>query len=432
VAAGARRPARDGKTVADGGAKGGPMLGRSWHGGWCIVSLAVALLAPVPSRGEDGQRYYLNLRFGESMPFVRAHDAVGLSFGANLDSHFGLELAADFYELFLDVPGVGKVGEVGTALIVPQIRLRHAFLEDRLVPYAAAGVGVALMQINDRTLQAAGRSMSLGDAAFVGAVGGGVEYLVADNVGLGLEGKYVMSTTRTLRFGGDRQDFDVNTGLLSLSMRLLYPQLAPSHGVDPGGSGPGSFYIGLRAGLAYPVHHHVFGPVTAEPEPASVGPLDQLYGAALGMTIGRYVGVEIPFEGYEMQLELPGFGPLGEYALYSVVPQARFRYPVLDRVWPYALGGVGISFGEFNDPAPGTQRIGFVHGEDDYGIAGVLGSGIEWFLATNICLTGEVRYLFARGHSLRIGDSTQFGGNLDSLLLSLGLRVFLFEFGNGG
>jgi hypothetical protein len=68
-----------------------------------LLSSASASLAV----GDDG-RWYTQFRFGESMPFSRAHDAVGVTVGRNLTRHLGLEVAADFYEVFVDQPGVGK------------------------------------------------------------------------------------------------------------------------------------------------------------------------------------------------------------------------------------------------------------------------------------------------------------------------------------
>jgi len=76
-------------------------------------------------------------------------------------------------------------------------------------------------------------------------------------------------------------------------------------------------------------------------------------------------------------------------------------------------------------PAPGIGRIGFVLGEDSTNLAGILGGGLEWFAASNVSLTGEARYLFARGQTLRIGEDTRYGGNFDSLFLTIGLRVYL-------
>ena len=45
---------------------------------------------------------------------------------------------------------------------------------------------------------------------------------------------------------------------------------------------------------------------------------------------------------------------LGEYAVASVIPRLRVRAPIHGGRWvPYAFGGFGMTYGEFND---GTGR----------------------------------------------------------------------------
>jgi hypothetical protein len=100
--------------------------------------------------GSDGRFVTTSIsRYSESLPFTRAHDGFGASLGANLNRYLSAELSFDHYDLHLDLPGVGKVSELGTAFIMPQIRLRYPFLDDKLEPYLTAGVGVAFSQVND-------------------------------------------------------------------------------------------------------------------------------------------------------------------------------------------------------------------------------------------------------------------------------------------
>ena len=61
----------------------------------------------------------------------------------------GFELSGDFYELFVDTPMFGDVGELGTLALIPQVRVRYPLFNDRLTPYLIAGAGVALTQFND-------------------------------------------------------------------------------------------------------------------------------------------------------------------------------------------------------------------------------------------------------------------------------------------
>ena len=78
----------------------------------CIGTwLAMLLFSTRAVAAGEQNRWYTQFRFGESMPFSRAHDAVGLTVGRHLTEHLGLELAADFYEVFVDQPGVGRIGE---------------------------------------------------------------------------------------------------------------------------------------------------------------------------------------------------------------------------------------------------------------------------------------------------------------------------------
>jgi opacity protein-like surface antigen len=254
---------------------------------------------------------------------------------------------------------------------------------------------------------------------------------VADNVALGLEGKYLFSSGQTVRLDGEAWETDLNTALLSFSFRLLYPQLDPQQAATSGASGSTSFYFGVRAGGGVPVHGDVFPGVEARAEPASIGDtLNQHYGFALGANFGRHLGVELPFEGYEMRLRVPG-GTIGEYAVGSLIPQLRVRYPMWnDRLEPYLVGGVGASFGELNDTGSGGLLFDDVDSEE-LGLGATIGAGVEYFVATNIAFGVEARYLFARGQKLRLGEGPWLSGNLDSVLVTVGLRIFLFEFGRG-
>src|SRR5262245_6689985 len=157
------------------------------------VALAIVVTAPTPGRAEDSDRvrYYLDIRVGESNPLVKAEDHSGLSLGVNFDLHLGAELSTDLYELKLKTPGIGQIGEYGVIAIAPQFRVRYPLFDRRLVPYALAGVGVALGQFNDRKPSAFGLSVDADAVVPIGVVGGGIEYFFADNIALGVEGKYI-------------------------------------------------------------------------------------------------------------------------------------------------------------------------------------------------------------------------------------------------
>lgn len=76
---------------------------------------------------------------------------------------------------------------------------------------------------------------------------------------------------------------------------------------------------------------------------------------------------------------------IGEYAICTYVPQLRVRYPLFDgRLMPYLVTGTGFSFGG-EDFAPVT----------------VAGIGIEYFVASNMALGAETKYLYSCDHTLK-------------------------------
>ena len=405
------------------------MRGRFGRAALGAVAMAVGLGGRCWGGDADAQRFYAHFRYSESLPFTRAHDGFGASLGYNLNRYLGAELSFDHYDLHLTLDGVGKVAELGTAIIMPTVRLRYPLLHDTLEPYLTAGVGVAFSQINDRSTRALGRPIESDDVAFAGAVGGGFDYAWADNFQVGLAGKYLMTTSSNTTVSGTNVNSDLNTALLSFSFRLLYPALHPDQEPGAGGDGAYAVYWAVRAGGGAPVHHHVFGQVVEHESNAAIGPtFNQLYGVAFGLNLGPNLGVEMPVGGYEMALAIPGFGTIGEYAVYDLIPRLRFRHPLPnDRLEAYVAGGVGPTYAEFNDRRPITKGLGEIRGKG-FGFGGLFGAGLEYFVMKNVSVAGEATYFMDRSHELRIRDVTH-SGNLDSVFLNLELKVMLFNSG---
>jgi len=320
------------------------------------------------------------------------------------------------------------VSELGTAFIMPQIRLRYPFLDDKLEPYLTAGVGVAFSQVNDRTFRAAGRPIESDEVAFAGGIGGGLDYSWADNFQIGLAGKYLITSSSDTTVSGTNVNSDLNAALLSFSFRVLYPALHPEQEPGSGREGAYAVYWAVRAGGAAPVHHHVFGQIVQHEQNAAIGgTFNQLYGVAFGLNLGPNLGVEIPVGGYEMALGLPGVGTIGEYAVYDLIPRVRVRYPLGELLETYVAGGVGPTYAEFNDRRPVTKDLGGIHGAD-FGFGGLVGAGLEYFFMKNVSVAAEATYFIDRSHELRIEDVTH-SGNLDSIFLNVQLKVMLFNSG---
>lgn len=158
------------------------------------------------------------------------------------------------------------------------------------------------------------------------------------------------------------------------------------------------------------------------------------YGFGLGANLNRYLGVELSGDRFELFPEIRGIGTIGEYGVFALVPQVRLRYPLLrDRLVPYLIGGAGIALTEFNDrktPASTAGRpssaLGLQIDDESTTPVGTLGAGIEFFLADNIALGVEFKYLFAGDQTLTVGG-TRHTVNASSPLTSFGLRFFYPE-----
>lgn len=393
--------------------------------------LALGVATAAPSWAGDGARlrYYLHLRGQDTNPLTGVHDHWGLSLGANLGRHWGLELSADTLERRVKQAG-RTLGEYAVAALVPQVRLRYPLLDDRLVPYVVGGVGVAFTDFNDRKprmppISIKGTEQSL----LVGTVGAGLEYYFADNLAVGVEAKYLVAGDTTLRLDGARHSQQVESLFTTLGLRLLVPEHRPHPPVAPGEPAPRRLYFGIRLGAAIASDTSAFSNVEIRPEPpAYFGSCNQFFGVALGMDFGRYLGVELAADGYEVVLAAPTGGSLAEIAVLHAIPQIRLRYPLLDgRLVPYAIGGVGLGYAERNDRK--GAGIGLDIETSTIGIAAAVGAGAEYFVASNIAVGLEARYLTNRGHTVQINGGREAAGHYDAVTVALTLRVVLAQFG---
>jgi len=390
--------------------------------------LLALMLATAPARAEDSDslRYYLSLRFAESNPLTRAHDAFGASIGANLGAHLGFELSLDDYELQLDTSGAGKVGELNVLALMPQVRLRWPLLERRLVPYVLAGAGMAVTQVNDTSVPVSwqGGNTRVRPA---GAVAVGIEYFLTDDIAFGTEGRYFIIGDGEFSAAGEETDTSLNAAMWTFGLRLFYPELHPSPPRTWTSHDATRIYLAARVGGALPGASEVFPGTWDDPEQPIFGSaLSVLFGGAVGVNLGRYAGVELSIENRELTLHTAGVGDLGEYALFPILLQGRLRYPLLDgRLEPYVLGGAGVELAELNDSS--DVPAGLPVSADDQTLVGAIGAGFEYFVTQDISIGWEMKYLISRGHELQIGRGAPVSGNLDALFLSLGVRAYLFE-----
>lgn len=354
----------------------------------------------------------------------RTQQNTGVSIGIDLSPRVGLELAGDAFETNVKL-GVHNVGEYGVFTLVPQLRVRFPIERTRLTPYVVAGVGVSFAEFNDRKERGIGLHVRAGDTAVVGTVGGGLEYAVAPDVALGVDVRYLTARGHDIKIADAGGKADLDALLVSGALRLLLEPDGFARSADSTAGDPTRFlYVALRAGGATATRSRIARGVEAQPEHAAIaGRLNLLFGVAVGADLTRHLGVEVAADGHEYVLDVPGSGSAGEYAIYTVVPQVRARYPLLDdRLVPYALAGLGVSYAEFNDRKP--------HGFEsrlrgtDYGAVATVGAGVEWFVSRAIALGLETKYQhFLAGHQLRLAGEAR-DSRPHALLTTAGFRVY--------
>jgi opacity protein-like surface antigen len=394
-----------------------------------VGALTVLALAPgCPAQDGERIRGYLSLRLGSHVlpdtgfrPGIDAsspNPAIGASVGVDLTPHLGAEIAADGWSTDLHAPGRGKIGESGMWTIIPQVRLRYPLREGRVVPYAVGGLGVSFSEFKDRTGSGARLEIHGQDTALAGSVGLGVDYLVAGNVAVGIEAKYIRPGSHVFAVDGRRGAATVDSILTTAGLRLLFPESreAPAWKAPavPELDAPRP-YLGFRLGLQWFLEPETIPGIRA------TSPNDPAYGVSIGVDVARHLGLELAADTWEPSLRLASGKKVAEYRTWTFIPQARVRYPTLDgRLTPYLVGGVGLAVTQQDDR---TGAEGLVVRGEDAGVAAALGGGVEYALASNIALGLETRYVWPGSHRLAVG-AQQGRAHLDSVIAGASLRVF--------
>ncbi len=393
-------------------------MGRVWLG----VGIVAFLLGAVAARGEDSDRlrWYAGLRY-DALSLTNAHDAIGGVIGFNYNRYLGAEFAIDSYER-----KVGSLSEMSVLGLMPQVRLRYPLLDDRLTPYLVGGVGLAVSQANDAKTSVHWDNGKT-EVHAAGSAGAGLEYFVADNVAIGFEGKYLFSGVIDYESGGRSGATSLGAPLLTVGVRLFYPQLDPAAGQASASAAVARLYMDLRIGGALPATTMPFSGIGIQPEQSLFGSnFASQFGFTLGSTIGRYAAVEVSMDNYEYQLHYGSDGAIGEYSLFPVLVQGRLRYPLFnDRLEPYLLGGVGAEVGQVSD-LNGTGKSLGLKGNDLTPV-GALGAGVDYWVISNVAVGALTKYVISRGHEVRFRGQPTLQGNFDTFVLSLSLRIVFVD-----
>jgi opacity protein-like surface antigen len=402
------------------------------------IPLALALLVTFASPCAAGEeevrpRPYLGFRLGaqwgidhsfaQGVEATTLQDIYGLTLGVDLTRHLGVELLADWFQPTLRRHHARNIGEYGVVTLMPQVRVRFPLFDDRLVPYVVAGIGASSTEFNDRKPPATGTSVQARDWGLTAAVGVGAEWFVVTNIAVGAEVRYVRFAGHDIKLDGRTRDAEFDSIVTTVTARLYFDAPPRPPGAEES-TFAGPFYIGGRVGGALTLHRRNIRPgVDAPTSISGVAGFDQLFGIDLGVDLGPHVGIEVSAEGWDPDLSSAGVGRFAEYGIYSILPQLRLRAPMLDgRLVPFVLGGVGFGFAESKDSKPPAQQL--VVQAKDYSWEAGVGVGVDYFVTRNITVGVQGKYVYNRDHFFRFnGRGSKV--NLDALLLSFGLKVYL-------
>lgn len=403
-------------------------FGRARRAGWALGLAAAIGWGSAAPRAEDSDRLrpYLHLRSAEFNTAWDVLDSHGLGFGVNLNRHWGIEFAADFYEYLLKDSVAGTLGEQGIWHFIPQVRYRYPLMSNKLVPYLIAGIGPNRTEFNDRHVRTVGTAVDADGGTFTVAFGGGIEYFLVDSVAFGIEAKYLWTDPYTINIGGRERELDMSATLLTVGLRAYLSETRPQPRADSLSDVPTRLYAGLRLGVGTMTGDRMGSDIKLVPESSGWGPLNQIYGVTLGANFGRHLGVEISGESMEWEIRYQDRGQVTEYAFVPVLVNLRLRYPLGDGRWvPFVMAGGGGAYGEKNDLKAAGADLD-ISGSGIYPAIGV-GAGFEYFVTRHVSVGLEARWNHSWGHEISIAGVTH-RGDLSNWQAQLGVRMYLFEF----
>jgi opacity protein-like surface antigen len=402
-------------------------MGRSKSVLFLLGLLLLLVLSARSAQAEDADRFRPYLRFGSGDISANwgVYDMWTSSLGADFDKNWAGELGIDFYEQDLEENG-RALGEVGALHVVPQLRLRQPFFNNRLVFYLLAGTGVSFLQFNDRMGPGFGRQIDIDGSTLTVTAGGGFDAFIADNVAINLEGKYFWLQPVSGTLDGRRTDVDLSAPTVSIGVRVFASENRPRPLAGAGENWSGRGYFGLRLGGAVLTDDRWVPKVQLEPEPSSFGTVNQTGGLLFGWDVGRNWGAELAVDSLEYRIHVDGIGQVGEYGMGVAIPQVRYRIPLDGDRWvPYCNAGMGLVYAEFND----RTVNGFGHDISAKGIypACSVGIGGEYFLIRNLSLLADVGWLYSWNHGIEVDDIVNDRGAFSAVMFHLGFRIYPFE-----
>lgn len=238
-----------------------------------------------------------------------------------------------------------------------------------------------------------------------------------------LEGKYLWIDRMSFTVDGQNDPIDMSNALVSIGFRAYLEMIPHQPMAESSTVVPSRYYFMISYGGSILTDTHFDGSLQLDPEPSALGGVyNQSAGLGFGANFGRHWGVEMMLAGEERRLVDDTLGTLGEYAVVAGVPRLRLRAPLCGGRWvPYTFGGVGLSYGEFND---GTGKAK-VKGKGYYPVAEI-GTGLEWFIARNVSFYADALWNYSWGHQIQVNED-KHSGAFSSFQTHLGFRLYFFE-----
>lgn len=192
------------------------------------------------------------------------------------------------------------------------------------------------------------------------------------------------------------------------------------------------FYFSLRYGRAFVMESDIAPGLEIDQTTGQ-----ELLGTQIGYDLSERISLELVADGYEMNINAKGFGKTVEYANYMILPQIKLRHPMQNgRLNPYLIGGIGIAFTEANDRTPLGEGLPAIFGPPtgpnpaipifdgtDTSLVYSIGTGVEYFIADNVALGIEAKYL-SQSADVTV-NKLGHQADLDAFFISGGIR-FLF------
>ena len=186
---------------------------------------------------------------------------------------------------------------------------------------------------------------------------------------------------------------------------------AQESGMKDGGTEPGKFYLGMRAGFA-PLTQTQSDTIRSSTDVGSLVNFQAMY----SLNTWLLIGMMIEWERHSMSAA-NGAVDLGHQDTVSVLPTVEIRPVRLGPVTPYVNMSFGVNVNSFGE-ASGVAEI-----SPSNTFAWRLGWGADWMITKQLALNGEMAYKRNDGHAT-IGGAQINDWNATSFGFLFGVKWF--------